>query len=73
MGLQGGTKVMKPIGIADPEQLAALRQALDRYCDARHITNEQERKNLAYLIMDLFGRGLTSAEEIVSALEDMGH
>ena len=63
---------MEPIGIADPEQLAALTQALDRYCDARHITNEQDRENLAYLIMDLFGRGLTSVEEIVSALEEMG-
>ena len=63
---------MEPIGIAEPEQLAALREALDRYCDARHITNDQERKNLACIIMDLFGRGLTSTEEIVSALEEMG-
>ena len=63
---------MEPIGIASPEQLDMLTRALDQYCDARHITSEQERKNLAALIMDLFGRGLTSAEEILSALEEMG-
>jgi hypothetical protein len=56
-------------GIADPEKLGALRQALDQYCLAHDITGRGERHHIAMLIVRLFGRGLTSAKEIGPALE----
>ena len=58
-------------GIADPEQLGVLRQALDEYCPAHDITLDDERDHIASLIVRLFGRGLSSVDEIIPALEDL--
>ena len=58
-------------GIADPEQLDVLSQALDQYCLAHDITRRDERYQIATLIIRLFGRGLVSADEIVPALEEL--
>ena len=58
-------------GIADPEQLGVLRQALDQYCLAHDITRGDERHHIATLIVRLFGRGLSSVDEIVPALEEI--
>ena len=54
---------------ANSEQLAILSQALERYCDAHGIKDDEGRDNIAYEIMGLYSRGITSADEIVSALE----
>ena len=58
-------------GIADPAQLGALRQALDQYCLAHDITRRGERHHIAMLVIRLFGRGLSSVDEIVPALEEI--
>ena len=58
-------------GIADPEQLGVLRKALDQYCLAHDITRGDERHHIATLIVRLFGRGLSSVDEIIPALEEI--
>jgi hypothetical protein len=58
-------------GIAEPEQLGVLRQALDQYCLEHDITRDDDRDHIASLIIRLFGRGLTSVDEILPALEEM--
>jgi hypothetical protein len=52
-------------------QALLLKQTLEDYCFARGITGEHERDNVASSILRLFGRGLTSPEEITAALEDI--
>jgi hypothetical protein len=66
-----GTKAMRSVGIVDSQQLGLLKQTLEDYCFARGITGEHERDNVASSILRLFGRGLTSPEEITAALEDI--
>jgi hypothetical protein len=55
-------------GIADPEQLAMLRQALEEYCRARGITDQQGRDKAALLVMSIFRSGSSTLEELKAAL-----
>ena len=56
-------------GTANPEPLGVLSRALEQYCDKHGPTDEEERENIAALIILLFGRGVTSLEAIVAAVE----
>ena len=61
---------MRFTGIANSEQLGVLCQALEQYCAAHKVTDNDERENVASLIVWLFGRGVTGLDEIVAALEE---
>lgn len=55
-------------GIADPEQLSIIRQALDEYCLTCGISDEQGRDDAAWLVMLLFSNGANSLEELRAGL-----
>ena len=54
-----GTEAMRFTGIANSEQLGVLCQALEQYCAAHKIAGNDERENVASLIVWLFARGGT--------------
>lgn len=56
-------------GIADPEQLSILHQALDEYCLAHGILDEQGRDDVARLVMSAFANGANSLEELRAWLD----
>ncbi|UVK57563.1 hypothetical protein DBIPINDM_008164 (plasmid) [Mesorhizobium sp. AR02] len=56
-------------GIAEPEQLCMLCQALDEYCRTYGISDEQSREHAAWLVMSAFTNGANSLEELRAALE----
>lgn len=56
-------------GIAEPEQLSMLRQALEEYCLTHGISDEQGRDDAAWLVMSAFANGANSLEELWAALE----
>ena len=56
-------------GIADAEQLCVLTQALDAYCrEAGVAPGTPAHDDAAWLVMTLFSSGISSAEELSSAL-----
>jgi hypothetical protein len=58
-------------GMATPEQMKFLKQALDEYCAIRDITDEHQRDDAAYVIMSLFQRGVTNIEELRLQLDEI--
>jgi len=56
-------------GIANPEQLALLRKALDEYCQSASIDpRTPAHEDAVYLVMELFRGGVATAEELKAAL-----
>jgi hypothetical protein len=61
--------VMPFTGIAHPEQLKALTEALEAFCRAEGIEPGTEAyEDAAHMIMHLFNNGAGSAEDICEAL-----
>ena len=62
------------IGIAHPEELALLTAALEAYCRKAAIEpGSSSYEDAARLIMSLFNRGASSAEELAAAMDDWTH
>lgn len=59
---------MSSEGFASPEELAILCRAFDQYCDTHGITDALQREDVAYIVMGLFRRGFTGADEITARL-----
>lgn len=62
---------MRPVGIANSEQLSLLKRVLEQYCKVRGITHDEDRDRIGSSILRLFDRGLSTAEEITAALADI--
>jgi len=62
-------------GVAHPEQLRLLTEALQSYCaEARIEVGTDEYDNVAHLIMTLFMNGAATPEELFEALRrQSGH
>ena len=56
-------------GIAEPEQLSMLCQALTEYCRTYGISDQQARDHVAWLVMSAFTNGANSLEQLRAALE----
>jgi hypothetical protein len=57
------------VGIANPDQLTALRKLLDEYAAAHGLTDEAALQRLADRILMLFNEGITDAIEIRRRLD----
>jgi len=56
-------------GVASPTQLAVLSAAVDDYCAEAGITDaDPVREDVARHVLDLFGRGIESLDELKVAL-----
>lgn len=56
-------------GVVEPEQLAMLTAIVDAYCKAKGIDpTGDERDPIARLVMTLFSRGITTAEELKTVM-----
>ncbi|QPC95724.1 hypothetical protein [Mesorhizobium sp. INR15] len=56
-------------GIAEPEQLGMLGQAVEEYCLIHGISDVQGRDDAAWLIMSAYTNGANSLDELWAALE----
>jgi hypothetical protein len=57
-------------GIASPQQMDVIVQALNAYCSKRCIENRDMRENLAALAASLYFSGETSVEGLLAAMHD---
>jgi hypothetical protein len=56
-------------GVAEPEQLAMLREVVDDHCREAGIDPaSEERDEIARLVMSLFNNGASTAAELKAAL-----
>ena len=55
--------------IAYPEQLAVMEEALEAYCLAHNIDNENDMEHFAHLIIMMFEGGACTVDEIRAGLE----
>lgn len=56
-------------GIANPEQLAVLRGAVDEYCGVRGIVESARREDVAAVVLALYSSGTQTSEAIMAGLE----
>ncbi len=56
-------------GIANPEQLAILRCAVDDYCGVRGIVEAARREDVAAVVLALYSSGTQTSEAIMAGLE----
>ncbi len=56
-------------GIANPEQLAVLRGAVDEYCGVRGIMEAAQRDDVAAAVLALYSSGTQTSEAIMASLE----
>ena len=56
-------------GIADPEQLAVMTEALEAHCLAHDINDANHKEYVAQLIIVMFEGGARTFEELRAGLE----
>ena len=57
-------------GLVEPEQLAVLSKVLDEHCLSKGISDELGRKVIATRLVFFLMKGINTAEELRSALND---
>jgi hypothetical protein len=63
-------EAMTRAGIATPAQLVTLSEILEAYCALRGVVSAVERDDIAASILQLFDRGVSSANEMTRALDE---
>ncbi len=54
--------------IFQPSQVKILRKALDEHCQARGITRNDDREEVAARLIQLYDSGVTAVEDLLDSL-----
>src|SRR3954452_6959614 len=55
--------------IADPQELAMMREAFERYCLSHDVVTQSDRENIALRIVLIFKGGARTVDELITGLE----